>query len=162
MRRLDASNMAGAPADAVQSEYSAELEYEKLRFLTDAFEAAFGYRPRAFRAGRFGIGPNTFEALARLGYAVDSSVTPGIVWRYPQRTLDFSAWSTEPKFVDTAAGSLVELPVGVRPGGRLAALARRAPHPVARAMRGLLGSDRNGSLASPELERRHRAGPLCG
>src|SRR5439155_1636180 len=48
----------------------------KIETLTDALEEAFGRRPRAFRAGRYGIGPDTVAALVACGYRVDSSVSP--------------------------------------------------------------------------------------
>lgn len=50
------------------------LEAAKLDTLTEALEAAFGRRPRAYRAGRYGIGPHTLELLAARGYRLDSSV----------------------------------------------------------------------------------------
>jgi hypothetical protein len=138
-RRLFPSNMAGDPADAVQCQYPAEVELAKLRTLTEMFEAAFGRRPTAFRAGRFGMGPDTLQSLASLGYAVDSSVTPGLVWRYPQATVDFRDWSQEPVRVDTPAGPIVEVPVGVRAGGLAARIAERSPGWVAGAMRRVVG-----------------------
>jgi peptidoglycan/xylan/chitin deacetylase (PgdA/CDA1 family) len=52
----------------------AALEGAKLDRLTDAITAAFGRRPRAYRAGRYGIGPNTRALLAARGYRLDSSV----------------------------------------------------------------------------------------
>jgi len=54
-----------------------ELEAAKLAALTDAITVAFGTRPLAYRAGRYGIGPDTFAILARLGYRVDSSMRAG-------------------------------------------------------------------------------------
>lgn len=50
------------------------LETAKLVTLTDAIAAAFGRSPRVFRAGRYGIGPGTLTALARLGYRIDTSM----------------------------------------------------------------------------------------
>jgi len=52
-------------------------EAAKLETLTRAITNAFGRAPRAYRAGRYGIGPNSFALLARLGYRIDSSVRPG-------------------------------------------------------------------------------------
>jgi hypothetical protein len=52
------------------------LERAKIEALTDAIEAAFGARPKAFKAGRYGFGPNTKEVLIDLGYEVDCSVVP--------------------------------------------------------------------------------------
>ena len=54
-----------------------ELERAKLRALVDAFAAAFGFRPRFFKAGRYGVGPHTLELLADEGIRVDFSVIPG-------------------------------------------------------------------------------------
>jgi hypothetical protein len=52
------------------------LEREKLARLTDIITANFGRRPEVYRAGRYGIGPNTGGVLEELGYLVDSSVVP--------------------------------------------------------------------------------------
>jgi hypothetical protein len=54
----------------------ADLQLAKIETLTGALEQAFGRRPTAFRAGRYGIGPDTVAALAASGYRVDSSVSP--------------------------------------------------------------------------------------
>src|SRR5436309_11197095 len=54
----------------------ADLQLAKIETLTRALERAFGRRPRAFRAGRYGIGPDTVAALVACGYRVDSSVSP--------------------------------------------------------------------------------------
>ncbi|PZO72765.1 MAG: WalW protein [Sphingomonas taxi] len=53
------------------------LEAAKLETLTTAITTAFGTAPRAYRAGRYGIGPHSFDLLAALGYRIDSSVRPG-------------------------------------------------------------------------------------
>lgn len=93
-------------------------EAAKLETLTRAITTAFGRAPRAYRAGRYGIGPNSFALLARLGYRIDSSVRPGY---------DYSA-DGGPDFsmADAAAyraAGIVELPLttvftgGVRRGG---------------------------------------------
>lgn len=56
------------------------LQLAKLERLTAVLEAAFGAPPTAFRAGRYGLGPDTVAALIRCGYRVDSSVTPFVSW----------------------------------------------------------------------------------
>lgn len=53
-----------------------QLEKAKLEALTHAIEANFNTRPRIYRAGRYGIGPNTANTLIELGYSVDVSVRP--------------------------------------------------------------------------------------
>jgi hypothetical protein len=63
-----------------QCEYPPEVERAKLANLTALFEERFGYAPRSFRAGRYGIGPRTLTFLEELGYLVDSSVTPYQWW----------------------------------------------------------------------------------
>ena len=52
------------------------LQLAKIQRLTAALEDAFGFTPRVFRAGRYGLGPETVSALLCCGYAVDSSVNP--------------------------------------------------------------------------------------
>ena len=65
-----------------QSAYSAEVEQAKLEKLTELFEAEFGRRPVSFRAGRFSLSRKSLGFLDRLGYQVDSSVTPFRTNRY--------------------------------------------------------------------------------
>ena len=50
------------------------LEAAKIAALTDAIEAGFGARPIAYRAGRYGLGPNTLGLLAAQGYRLDTSM----------------------------------------------------------------------------------------
>jgi hypothetical protein len=97
----------GAPPG---SSYAGNLprisESAKLETLTRAITAAFGSAPRVYRAGRYGIGPNSFALLAGLGYRIDSSVRPGY---------DYSA-DGGPDFsmADAGAyrsGGIVELPL---------------------------------------------------
>ena len=52
----------------------AELERAKLKCLTETIEEAFGRRPVIYRAGRYGVGPNTANFLRELGYRIDTSV----------------------------------------------------------------------------------------
>jgi hypothetical protein len=56
----------------------ADLQLAKLRRLTATLEEAFDGMPspRAFRAGRYGLGRETVGALLATGYRVDSSVMP--------------------------------------------------------------------------------------
>lgn len=51
-----------------------ELERAKLRRLRDTIEERFAALPRVYRAGRYGVGPNTVELLQESGIAIDSSV----------------------------------------------------------------------------------------
>ncbi|MSP67323.1 MAG: hypothetical protein EXQ96_04340 [Alphaproteobacteria bacterium] len=60
----------------------AALEAAKLCRLTAAIEQGFGRRPRAYIAGRYGIGPNTVAILRDQDYDLDLSLSP---------TFDYSA-----------------------------------------------------------------------
>lgn len=57
------------------------LEEAKLRTLIAAIRDAFGVDPPFFKAGRYGLGPNTFDILQRLGITVDLSILPGADYR---------------------------------------------------------------------------------
>ena len=52
------------------------LERAKIAALTEAVEKGFGARPTVFKAGRYGFGRSTAEAIAQLGYEVDCSFVP--------------------------------------------------------------------------------------
>jgi hypothetical protein len=82
------------------------LEEAKLRTLTETIEAAFGARPIAYRAGRYGIGPHSFATLARLGYRVDSSIRPAYDYS-AEGGPDFNALGN----AAFRAGPLLELPL---------------------------------------------------
>lgn len=73
-------NFAGSLTDDMQWEYSPGLERTKLETLTELFIQQFGFRPTSFRAGRYGISNYTGKWLQELGYLVDTSVTPHLIW----------------------------------------------------------------------------------
>jgi hypothetical protein len=51
-----------------------ELERAKIENLTETIGSAFGRRPAVYRAGRYGVGPNTASLLSDFGYDADVSV----------------------------------------------------------------------------------------
>jgi hypothetical protein len=65
---------------AFLSELPDELVSQKLDSLTREIEKSTGIRPISFRAGRFGFDTRVARELGRLGYTVDSSVTPLTEW----------------------------------------------------------------------------------
>lgn len=67
----------------------AALQRAKLDRLTAVLAAGMGARPTAFRAGRYGVGPATVQALATCGFRVDSSVTPYVSWADTDAGPDF-------------------------------------------------------------------------
>lgn len=52
----------------------AELERAKFNVLRDQIVDAFGVQPQIYRAGRYGLGPNTESILREGGITIDSSV----------------------------------------------------------------------------------------
>jgi glycosyltransferase involved in cell wall biosynthesis len=86
-----------------------ELEFEKLRILTETIEQAFGARPRIYRAGRYGVGPNTGDALRRLGYLIDTSVVPERNFTH-ETGPDFFGYPADPWWID-AERTMLEIPI---------------------------------------------------
>jgi hypothetical protein len=82
-----------------------QLERAKLSALTDRIEESFGSRPRIFKAGRYGIGPNTYALLAECGYQVDQSPAPPLDFSLDGGP-DFSKMECGP-FQEARSGLLV-------------------------------------------------------
>ena len=72
-----------------------EVEYEKLRVLTETIAANFGRRPDTYLAGRYGNGPNSAAILEELGYEVDISVAPPIDYSADGGP-DYSGYTADP------------------------------------------------------------------
>ena len=53
-----------------------DLEKRKIETLLGAIEQHLGVRPRSYKSGRYGFGPNTAATLAELGIEVDLSPLP--------------------------------------------------------------------------------------
>jgi hypothetical protein len=85
------------------------LQRAKLAALTDRITLSFGAPPRMFRAGRYGLGPDTMRLLAEHGYLIDTSERPGFDYRKLGGP-DFSDRPTEPRR-PLADHPLVELPL---------------------------------------------------
>jgi hypothetical protein len=106
---------------ALQRDYPPDVEDAKLSWLTATFRACFGRAPTSFRAGRFGVGPSTMGILERLGYAVDSSVTPFVDWSGVSRGLSFAGSPAQPYHPDRSdparrgSSPVLEVPVTIRP-----------------------------------------------
>ena len=96
------------------------LEFAKIQVLTEELTKVFGCTPRIFRAGRYGVGPNTGGVLSHFGYEADSSVVPA--WNFaPRGGPDFRAMDANPYWID-AAHKILELPVTAAIVGRAAGL----------------------------------------
>ncbi len=88
-----------------------ELEAAKLSVLTAAIKDNVGITPICYRAGRYGVGPNTAELLAAAGYKADLSVRPSFDYRH-EGGPDFRASAFRPYWTGPDA-ALLELPLGV-------------------------------------------------
>ena len=62
--------------NSFQGNLPADLEFNKIKNLRDAITERFGQAPTIFKAGRYGVGAETFTSLAKLGFKVDCSVVP--------------------------------------------------------------------------------------
>ncbi len=78
-----------------------ELQEAKLNVLTDKLADILGERPRSFRAGRWGLGPDTVKALASCNYLVDSSVTPTISWKHDGDGPEYPEARTAPYWISS-------------------------------------------------------------
>ena len=112
------------------------LERAKIENLTETIESAFGRRPIVYRAGRYGVGPNTAGLLLSAGYEADVSVRA--LHDYSDEGGPDFSW-VKPFPFRVGDGPLVELPLsaayvgplrskeGGLPGRGTAAAARKSP-----------------------------------
>jgi hypothetical protein len=109
------------------------LERAKIVNLTETIEEAFGRRPIVYRAGRYGVGPNTAALLEEAGYRADVSVRA--LFDYgDEGGPDFSR--VKPMPFRISGGALVELPLSAAYVGRLRAKGRGLYRAAARLPRG--------------------------
>ncbi len=87
-----------------------QLEYDKLRMLTETITSAFGRAPVTFKAGRYGLGPHSAESIAALGYQVDASVVPYSAF-VDDGGPDFRDFDEHPYWFEAGNRTLLELPV---------------------------------------------------
>lgn len=106
------------------------LERAKLESLCAAIEAGLGQRPRIYKAGRYGLGPNSFAILEELGFEIDLSPAPPFDYRLAGGP-DYSARGLAPEWVGPAR-RVLSIPgtgalVGRLPSRTLYGLAARQP-----------------------------------
>ena len=85
------------------------LEAEKFARLRDQIEQNFGATPLIYRAGRYGLGPNTARILRDNGIAIDTSVRAKFDYSASGGP-DYRQHPLEPYWLDDAH-SLLELPL---------------------------------------------------
>ncbi|MEM7690124.1 MAG: polysaccharide deacetylase family protein [Pseudomonadota bacterium] len=90
-----------------------EVEAAKFHALRDRIESVFGRAPMIYRAGRYGVGPQTARLLKDAGIAIDTSVRT--LFDYSaQGGPDFSQHPASPYWahdVEGEEGSVLELPI---------------------------------------------------
>ena len=95
-----------------------QLEYRKLELLTQAIASNFGKPPIMFKAGRYGVGPQTAQTIAQLGYLIDASVVPYTDMRSDGGP-DFSKHGVHPYWFKVYNQNLLELPATAGYAGTL-------------------------------------------
>ena len=91
---------------------------EKLDHLIAAFVEAFDFRPRIFKAGRYGINRDCLDILIEYGFRVDTSVIP---WsNYSQQSGPNFFGSPQAPFWFGKGRNILELPISRRLDGMLA------------------------------------------
>jgi hypothetical protein len=95
------------------------LQFEKLQRLHEAIQDKFEMTPVAFRCGRWGFDAEVAKNIVRLGYRIDTSITPYTSWA-PESGPDFSYVSPQPyTFTQeshsdpNSRGALAEIPVSI-------------------------------------------------
>ena len=106
--------------NSYQGNLPVALEFAKIQSLTGELENAFGVTPRIFRAGRYGVGPNTGNILRHFGYEADTSVVP--TWNFAsQGGPDFRQFNAKTYWFDRDR-SMLELPLSAAMVGMAARL----------------------------------------
>ena len=85
------------------------LEKAKFRALYEQIEKAFGCPPLIYRAGRYGLGPNTASLLNEFGMRFDTSVRSRFDYR-DQQGPDYSRHPVDPYWTGDS-NSILELPL---------------------------------------------------
>lgn len=104
-----------------------ELQRAKMTALRDAIRDGFGEAPTVYRAGRYGLGPDSAAMLADLGFRCDTSVRSGFDYR-PGHGPDYRAMPLHPWWTRSADRRLLEVPVTTVFGGLLGKAGRWLYH----------------------------------
>lgn len=110
------------------SNLPASLMRQKLELLRDAIADGFGRPPMVYKAGRYGIGPETPAILSDLGFIADASVVPHLD-SLNKGGPDFRSLPDQPFMT---ANNIAELPLSVHFAGRASRLGRQLYPALAR------------------------------
>jgi hypothetical protein len=117
-------NYAGSKGEANCCFYDPDIEYYKIKNITDLFESNFGFKPLSFRAGRYSAGFNTIRSIEKLGYLIDTSVSPHIIWddKTREKPVDYRMAYDQPYFIRENSflemdnkGKILEVPISICP-----------------------------------------------
>jgi len=108
-----------------------DLQRAKMVALRDAIIGRFGVAPTVYRAGRYGLGPDSASMLAELGFRCDTSVRSGFDYRAGHGP-DYRDAPLHPWRVQTSTSPLLEMPVTTVFGGLLGRVGQRFYHRIAR------------------------------
>lgn len=104
--------------------YDTDIEFEKIKNLTEQIKNRIGTVPVSYRAARYGADLDTIKSLAKLGYKVDSSITPQINWE-SKGGPDHSRAPQQPYFISqtdyysTGNSPVLEVPITISGKRRL-------------------------------------------
>ena len=108
-----------SPPNSMLCNLPEDLQYRKMRYLHEAIREHFGIEPVCFRSGRWGYADGVARNLQKLGYKIDTSMTPYTDWTScngPDFT-DISPqpfmFSGEPISQGSTNGQLVEVPATI-------------------------------------------------
>lgn len=85
-----------------------DLQFRKIQTIKQITQSVFGVTPISFRAGRYGFSTGVATHLHRLGYKVDTSITPFTNWN-KEYGPDFSNIFPQPFVLN----QLLEIPISV-------------------------------------------------
>ncbi len=94
------------------SNLSYERQYEKIKTVTDELTRAFQKAPTSYRAGRFGFNEDTKDILNRLGYLVDSSISPMVSWKEDNGP-SYLNYRAKPFWLECSDSKILEVPVTI-------------------------------------------------
>lgn len=89
-----------------------DLEKRKLATLMEVIREGFGAYPRAYKAGRYGLGDHSVDTLAGFGFEIDTSVVPHWTYRGAGGGRDFIGLPDQPFWL-SPRHHLLELPFSV-------------------------------------------------
>jgi len=97
----------------------AEMQYRKISFLHQTIKKHFNVEPISFRCGRWGYNQDVGRNLCKLGYKIDTSITPYTDWT-DYYGPDFSNFSPGPFrfsikdiFMKSSNGHMIEVPATI-------------------------------------------------